>query len=619
MGNRNHEWIQKFRHYEAVLRCTNELGGWDRDQTLRAYQTWGFDDATTNGNDLSFGHIDTGVLVLHDGDVVAIQYGEGEMVKALADLFTTLHALGWKTAEVYHRQESMDALLTDMGKAIPGHLDFDVHPARETASAAEDSEEAAQVMELGLNLMQGVATTAREAEEFNSSALSELQSMSDEDNAQQDQQIYAQLDSPLELDDGFESYAGPAVEPGTQHMQEAGSILMEPHRERIIFADDEDSMPIVPKLVQEMQVDQPITLAPDDPLESAPVQVLEAAPSPAPVSVPAPAPAPVPQPTPVQMPAEAPGVARETQSTQQIIVSPRPTSLGGQIAASDRANASNGFHIPASFSLMKLGRSAIGFDLPESPFDQSVVEEVAQEMGAREVVHVWPGLTNQAERWDLLSEIDTTAPWFAETIADELKILKPVERILFAGALKKAAADGLQMRDLLHALLDGSWVPDVLVKAMQNSVDSNALTQSVFGKLGALLLSENGEAFLDTKPADAANERQNPATFTILSARAISHDTAAKLYVVHLDACDGPFVRTVVSLMMEVAQRYAKSMRNSKKAEAQKAKAIEEEQRLAAIKKQEAFEKTQGMLTALALHMKEAGLDMSQMQSLMPV
>lgn len=597
MENRNHEWIQKFNHYEAVLLCTHELGAWDRDQTLRAYQTFGFDDATTNGNDLSFGHIDTGVMVLHDGDVVAIQYGGGEMVKALADLFTTLNALGWKKAEVYHPQETMDALLTDMGKAIPGHLDFDVHPAREVASSAEDSHEASQMMELGMNLMAGVASNTSEAQEFNRGALAELQSMAQEEHLQLEQHAPVPLDIPLALDDGLEAYSAP--------------VPTSSPPERVVFADDEDSVPIVPILDrQPVAVDQALPV-------SAPIFVEEDEQQPTPTvhSSPATAPQIV---DPLQAVDKQAAIHVEPQ--QQIIPSQKaapnlPAATGMQSQADTSLPSTNS--ATAKFLVMKLGRSGICFDLPEAPLEQSSITDAAQEMHVSEFVHIWPGLTNQSERWDLLAEIDPTAPWSAEIIADELNFSNPGGRLFFAAALQKAAAEKMQIRDLLIALFDGSYVPDFWASASQGIVDIKCLAQEVFCKLGALMLSDVGESFLDTKPAGATDDNNSPSTYTILSARSISQDPAAKLYVVHLDACDGPFVRTIVTLMSAVAQRYSVSSRNVKKAEAQKAQAIAEEERIREMKRKEAMERTMELLNSLSSHLKDTGLDASQIQTML--
>ena len=619
MVNRNHEWILNFRHYEAVLVCTNEQRAWDRDQTLRCYQTYGFDDATTNGNELSFIHVDTGVMVLHDGGVVAIQFGDGNLIPALADLFTTLDQLGWRVAEVYHPQESLNDLLTDMGKAIPGHLDFDVIPANTSVASATESEEAEQMVELGMNLLQGVASTPQEAQQFNQTVLAEMQSMSVEDDVElqpaSTESVYEQLDTPLELDDGdgIEEYVSPIVASPSQ----AVPSVPAPHMERIVFSDDDDALPIVPVIARradsvnlEQQAQQPVNV------QAAPAAApAYQAPMPQPALAAATALNPATAPTASTEPAPAQAVAPEPLMP---LISPlEPKNGSGMMASAvsmkvkDVALCEQPVHALQAFDIqvIKLGRSAICFDLPETPVEESRVAAIASELKAVEVVHIWPGLTNQTERWDLLSEIDLAAPWFAETIVDELQILKPVERILFAGALKKAAAEGLQIRELLLSLIDGVWVPDVLIKATQSVADSAGLMQSVFGKLGSLLLSEPGEAFLDTKPTTEASE------LTILSSRGISQDSVPRVYVVHQDACDGPFIETIVSLMMTVAHRYSTSTRNRKQADAKKSLAEAQEKQRQELEREAAVKKSQVLLDELVTQMKSAGLDL---QALMP-
>ena len=145
MSIQNHPWVQDYASFEAVLCSAHEGGQWDQSATLRAYQTFGFDDASTPGNDQTFRHLDTGVLLLHDGDVVAIQFGDGNLPAALSDLFLVLGALGWTEAVVYHPAESLGALLNDMGKAIPGHMQFDVRAAKAESDAAHLPEAAALV------------------------------------------------------------------------------------------------------------------------------------------------------------------------------------------------------------------------------------------------------------------------------------------------------------------------------------------------------------------------------------------------------------------------------------------------------------------------------------------
>lgn len=619
MGNRTHEWVQNFINFEAVLSCTHELGVWDREQTLRAYQTFGFDDATTNGNELSFAHIDTGVMVLHDGGVVAIQYGEGGMVNALADLFTTLNALGWKTAEVYHPQDTMDALLTDMGKAIPGHLDFDVHPSGNVALAVEDSEEARQLLSIGANLMEGVASSPQEAQDFNRSALSELQSMADEENHGQDKDMLGQLD------DGLDVYAEASADTASAAQVNPATVVPIPHSEKIQYDGDDEDGPIVPTLgdrtegVQDaVPVTEPITVANDHERIAVHEPATQDVPPVAPVmqvQLAMPEQAAMPEP-PMKSSATPPPESDLQKTVEENALESPVANHTVEVKQSQDAQRSTECQsmIPL---LMNLGRSAICFDLPENPLEQTHVRDIAQKLQISEVVDIWPGLSNQAERWDLLAEIDPASPWFAEIIAQELQIWTPVERLLFAAALKKAAAEKMQIRDLLLGLLEDNWSPEVLVKAKCSAVNSKALAYTVFDKLGALLLSDVGEAFLDTIPATGADDSKYPSNVSILSVRTISEETAAKLYVVHLDECDGPFVKTIVSLLMEVARRYSVSTRNIKKAAALKERATAEEARLKSLKQEEALKQTRDLLSLLATKLKDAGLDAVDIQAML--
>jgi hypothetical protein len=436
----------------------------------------------------------------------------------------------------------------------------------------------------------------------------------------------------LQLDDGFENY-------GDSQESHSAAPQIAPVRqtERIAFADDEDAFPIVPVLsstttesLAVQQVSAPVTLDEEVSRYQEQSGVREAVAehdassvviSPllavdtseeieeTSVSIALSAPCNATNIAPLRVPAMMGGQAQETLSTSSQHA-PMMYSAVHQIL------------VPQFYKVMKLGRSAICFDLPDAGIDQGRVDSLCSELQIHEVVDVWPGLINQPVRWDLLGEIDPTSPWFAEAIADELDIFKPVDRILFAGALARAAAEGLQFRALLLKLLDGIWAPDALVKATQSSVDSAGLTQAVFSKLGALLLSGEGEAFLDTKPVLGVDPAEKfPSTLEVFSSRSISQDSEAKLYVVHLDACDGPFAQTLVSLLMEVAQRYSNSSRNIKLADAQRNRALAleqkaQEERRKESERQEAAKKAQETFAEMLSQMKEAGLDMNMMKAM---
>jgi hypothetical protein len=151
----NHEWIENYLDFEAVLCCTNTLSTWDRDACLRAFQTFGFDDVSSVGDYLAFVHQDSGVMIRYEGGLCALEFGdEGAALHSVfADLFAALHSLGWAVADVLHPSKTMGNLLADMGKAIPAHMEFDVKAARigqeissfvETNALAEHTQKAMQ-------------------------------------------------------------------------------------------------------------------------------------------------------------------------------------------------------------------------------------------------------------------------------------------------------------------------------------------------------------------------------------------------------------------------------------------------------------------------------------------
>lgn len=170
-----HEWVEDYRQFEAVLHALNDLPAWEREATLRAFQTFGFDDASTPGNDRAFCHAETGVMLRHDGAYVAIEYGEGDLKTAVADLVHVLFQLGWKDAEVYHPVETMGPLLNDIGLSIPANMDFDVRAAEAVTNITNFAESSALVGREVLALQDATGE-----EPLSSLYLGELQSMGDE-------------------------------------------------------------------------------------------------------------------------------------------------------------------------------------------------------------------------------------------------------------------------------------------------------------------------------------------------------------------------------------------------------------------------------------------------------
>jgi hypothetical protein len=124
-----HPWIYNQNDYEAILNCLNNPSPWPSDSILRAFQTFDWNDASHDGDELAFIHETSGVIVKYDGQTLAIELGMGNLSEALPDLIKVLSQLGWEEAEVYHPLKSMDALLRHIGQAIPASMVFNFKPA----------------------------------------------------------------------------------------------------------------------------------------------------------------------------------------------------------------------------------------------------------------------------------------------------------------------------------------------------------------------------------------------------------------------------------------------------------------------------------------------------------
>lgn len=631
MSNQNHPWVQDYASFEAVLCCANEVGQWDQSATLRAYQTYGFDDASTPGNDQTFRHIDTGVLLLHDGDVVAIQFGDSNLSAALSELFLVLSALGWKVAEVYHPAETLDALLNDMGKAIPGHMEFDVRPAKQVSGTGH-LPEAAALVERGKALLQGVAVGHKETQEFNTLALGELESMVPDLGADTAHGITSQpreqgaqvlpASGPVHLDDD-PVFGNRESEPDHPLHAPAHATVVQSHGQ--LFAEDDDAGPMVPVL----HTSTPHPSA--EPARSGSGHAIDGLAdqiSPVGHAFAADKTTDVGNPISrdmsgvsaayaeyVELPvAEERGPARREPESN--IVRPVQDIPVGQVADEAQNNqllvrrevkGSNG-----AVSLIRVGNSALSFDMPNAPLSLADVGRAADQIGAKEVVHVWPGLVNQAERWDLIGEIDINAPWFAEVVANELEVQKPIERVWFAAALVQLARrqDNAQLRDLLVKVIADDWAEacgTLAQSAAFKPADHENFLHSVLGRFSALLLSHEGESFLDIRPAEQMMAGE-PVDMRIFSVRSMLLSPEAKLYVVHLDAIDGPFVEMSVNLLKVVASRYAISTRARKQAEALQHEVERRETTLRETARQETLETVQKTMAGLMEQLKMVGV-----------
>ncbi len=617
MSNQNHPWIQDFASFEAVLCCNHEIGQWEPSATLRAYQTYGFDDASTPGNDQTFRHIDTGVLLLHDGDVVAIQFGDGNLSAALSDLFLVLHGLGWNEAEVFHPVETLGALLEDMGKAIPGHMEFDVKAAKAVADTGRVPEETA-LIERGKSLLQGVAVGHQEVQDFNTVALGVLESMATDHtshpvvaadtSAPQQSQMSMEaepISAPVHLDDVFDFGISDAS-PGQSVLEPAHAIR--PHGQ--VFLDDDDSGPVVPVLGAST-----LQSAAAHPSQSGGEEVYASAGLPIDATVDATAqpnaqPVTVEEPGPVEQPAGAPTShpVRIAQTESVPVPDARiDTPVERVPTFVPRSGKSS-----APLNLIRVGRSALCFDLPEAPVSLEEVSQCAGQLDATEVVHLWPGLIHQSERWDLVGEIDLNAPWFAEVVATELAPQCAVERVWFASALLQLARrqGRAQLRDMLVGLLqaDGAESCGAISQAAPFKPEAHErFVNLVLDRFSGLLLCQEGESFLDVRSADGTAAESEIAV-RAFSVRSMVEAVDPKLYVIHLDATDGQFIAMIVRLLRGVAERYSISTRARTQAQALQREVERRESTEREAERLTAVEMVKSTMVGLMEQLKKAGI-----------
>jgi hypothetical protein len=569
-----HPWLDDFEAYEAVLRCTHAIQPWDAGATLRAYQTYGFDAAFTPGNDNSYKHAETGVMVQHDGDVVAACFGDGELKLMFADLFLVLCALGWKKAEVYHPEASMGALLHDMGKAIPAHLDFDVSPA-DVGQVLGSSRAAQAMVSRGKELVAAMQQGESGHLAFDDIALGELESMGGDEGL------------PLAL-----------PEAGAPTLEASGGIAA--HGASLPLVLDDDA-PIVPSLgagarSAEFEADLELPATAED--GPTPRQAAEN------VLVPSPE---------LEEPADARDGAREVEQVRQQL----PAAPAGQAAYAVRTEATaaaagtseraSWLRVPAKPqlpSVVLLGLNALCFDYPNAPLAATDLEAAAQEVGPSEVVHLSPGLMGQAWRWDALGEASTEAPWAAERLASDL-IPDNEEGAAFfalAAATLRRVKERPQVRDVLT-----SDATDLAPVEALGVVDAGACRRALVG----LLATPAGDAFVDLPtPAAGGGQGQGARSFT---ARQLSESEDGRVFVIHVDATDGQTAERLARALQKTAVRQAGSTRGATLREAARAAArarmAEDAQRTALeARRLEALTKLHGSVAALFDELRALGI-----------
>lgn len=231
-----------------------------------------------------------------------------------------------------------------------------------------------------------------------------------------------------------------------------------------------------------------------------------------------------------------------------------------------------------SSSVVKIGDCALCFDLPDAPFSDENVEKVRVEFGyqVERVVSLNIGAISETVRWDIFGEISHEHPWEAEKLAcamgfsEENRALVSSIFIDMKTKVKKA-----QLRDLLRICESSGFdakvrFDKILSEELSNdsnllfsrllSADLQKFLSEVFLRIGPLLLCDEGSAFIDVRKDDVLLGAPEYEIFTVRSLLDLESD-AAKIFVVHVDSLDGPFVKNTAELLRQVAISYGSTKR----------------------------------------------------------
>lgn len=484
-----------------------------------------------------FTHEATSVTVLYDGGLLAIDYagigvGKERLPEAYGDLFSTLHALSWKTAQVYHHPATLGALLDHMGTAIPAHLDFDLEPANLVVAAPVGSD-VDTIVERGHALLR---TTDHDP--LADLALEGMQSLGAGVEHSRALTVHPHIQAttrPISLEDDADD----------ESLDDDLVVVQRhvPHQSTAVETRVAGSNPpssehhgakVVPLARHEAVKEQLATSSVATPVEPAPN--MHAGRS-----------------------NEATDPVRPAQPLRMQSTQPTRSERGAPMATSPHG-------------VLRLGKNAFYFDTPESPQEYDMVEQFSKTPGFEEVIHLYPGQSGPRVRWDLLGEIDPAYPTLAERIANLLGFDEQDAALVGSIMLGLRNTQGLRatVREVAVQCIAGLWDGPKLQAlsiteryedwrqrnpAFVERLDAIAL------RLSGLFLFEEGQAFLDVPPS------QNPdggsegcASFTV---RGLAHGGTANFYFVHLDPLDGPSTHRIGAALRAMVVATEASRRTS--------------------------------------------------------
>lgn len=523
-----HDWLEGHEEFEAVLVCTNELPTWETDAAMRAFAIYHWTDATTAGDDSSLRHNESGTIIRHDGDMLAIDFGHGALNEALPDLFLALNALGWRGAEVYHPASTLNALLSDMGRAIPANLDFDVRPAK-IGTPISDTPEGQMLLNSG-NTKTVLQSTGAIEDTTILNMFRDLGNTKDVPKAS----ISLAHNGVINLidDDTGENTLDEQLTP--THANVAPT-----------FADDFDETPLIPNLEIIDTFENQAEINTGDFLPETEMLFVE-------------------------LPDHHNEKASVTNTPDTAIASEHVQETC-EAVTEELMNANKLVLDLAVQKLIKVGQSIFCFDMSHDPISSNEIESIAAEykIPNDQIVHLRPGAIKEPVRWDVLGEIDPDYPWLSEKLVATIMPIKdlPLVSCIFLALKKNAPFAGL--RDVLML---ASKTPEELTQMfanfspaaemLLNHAKMTGLVQAmdtIVQRLGALALAPSGQSFVDLLDSgEFPGELQE--AFTV---REVMQSTTARIFVVHVDVLDSVFVETIAGSLRDIAKLHAATKRYS--------------------------------------------------------
>ena len=510
MATSIHPWIDEGLdndEMEAVLVAQNTLPEWERGQIIRAFQTHQWSNASTDDERLCFAHDETGTIVCHDGAIVGIECGQGDLGDALPDLILVLSDLGWNGVYVYSLAEHINGVMTDLGRSIPAHLDFDVQEAPRGTPVSE-MPETQELLDRGRSIRQSAGFSA----------------------ADDNKDIFGSLTTEEGLFSQSEATAPVAISLDDDTLLGGDDVSLSPtlqqHVSRVVVEDTpDDGAPRVFNFADDNTDYSRIETSPAEIMVL--VQENETEPSAALL-----------HPSPFAVERELVQPAHMHQPTEQSTASSSCQEVSQHIDPTVDTERTN--------TLVHVGNSAFYFDIDgrnELIDEQILVDAFDPSLPSNSVVHLWPGDGKLSCFWNVLNEIDLNEPLMADTFvrwafpaSDREEPNEPASTWILR---QKRQNPGLSLRDFVGCPYS-----------------------SINRRLAPLSLIPNGEAFIDVPSNCDIYPQDTRETFTV---REVALSPARTLFVVHLDALDGPFVQWIVDLLQRVATGYGQSARYERK------------------------------------------------------